>query len=69
VRIEIVAALVQEALGVGLEDAVAEALADQPTLALAAVGVEAVADDRPPPSHTTSVSTATRLAVIVEKSM
>jgi hypothetical protein len=43
---DVVARVVEQALRVGLEDAVAEALADQPALPVAAVGVEAVADDR-----------------------
>ena len=48
VRIKVIAALVEQALGSGLQDAVAEALADQATLAVAAVRVEAVADDATP---------------------
>ena len=51
VRIEVVAALVEKALGRRLQDAVAEALADQAALAVAAVRVEAVADDRPAVAH------------------
>jgi len=69
VRIEIVAALVEKALGSRLQDAVAEALADEAALAVAAVRVEAVANDAPPVARTVSVTTATRLAVIFEKSM
>jgi SAM-dependent methyltransferase len=45
-----------------------EALAHQRALAVAAVGVEAVAHDAPP-SRTTSVTTRTRLSVILLKSM
>jgi hypothetical protein len=37
--------------GGGFEDAVAEALADQAALAVAAVRVEAVADDAPSVAH------------------
>jgi hypothetical protein len=51
VRIEIVAALVEKALGSRLQDAVAEALADEAALAVASVRVEAVADDAPPVAH------------------
>src|SRR5215212_336558 len=50
-RVDVVAGVVHQALGVRFEDAVAEALADQPALAVAAVGVEAVADDRPAVAH------------------
>ena len=66
--IEVVAGLVEQARRVGFEDAVAEAFADEAALAVAAVRVEAVADHRRP-SRTTSVTTATRLAVIFEKSI
>ena len=51
VRIEVVAGVVEQALRVGLQDAVAEALADQAALAVAAVRVEAVADDAPAVAH------------------
>jgi hypothetical protein len=68
VRVEVVAALVEQARGLGLQDPPGEALADEPALAVAAVRVEAVADD-PAPSRTASVTTATRLVVILEKSI
>ena len=45
VRIEVVAVVIEQALGIGLHEARNEALADQPALPVAAVGVEAVADD------------------------
>jgi len=51
VRIEIAAALVEKALGRRLQDAVAEALADEAALAVPSVRVEAVADDAPPVAH------------------
>jgi hypothetical protein len=46
VRVEVLAGLVDERRGLGLEQARQEALANQPALAVAAVRVEAVADDR-----------------------
>jgi hypothetical protein len=45
---EIVAAIVQQALWVGLHDARGEPLSDQPTLTVPAIRVETVADDAPP---------------------
>jgi hypothetical protein len=51
VRVQVVAGGVQQAGGIGLADAAGEAFADQPALAVAAVGVEAVADDRPAVAH------------------
>ena len=44
-RVEVVTALVEQALGLGLEQARAEAFADQRSLSVASIGVEAVADD------------------------
>ncbi len=46
VRVEVAAALVLQALRIGFQHARDEALAHQLALAIAAVGVEAVADDR-----------------------
>ncbi len=48
VGIEIVAAIVQQTLRIGLHDARGEPLADQPTLTVPAIGVETVADDTAP---------------------
>src|SRR4051794_4633685 len=45
VRVEIVAGSVQQRFRIGLQDARGKALADQAALAVAAVGVKAVADD------------------------
>ena len=61
-------AIVDKRLRIGLEEPRHEALADQTTLTVATVGIEAVADHRSP-SRMTSVTTATRLSVILEKSM
>ncbi len=44
VRVDIVARGVDQAVGLGFQNARREALADQAALAVAAVGVEAVAD-------------------------
>ena len=51
VRVEVVAGLIEQGRGLGLEHARAKAFADQLALAVAAVGVEAVADDRLAVAH------------------
>ncbi len=51
VRIEIVAGLVEQRLRIGLQQPRREALADQAALAVAAVGIEAVADHRSAVAH------------------
>jgi hypothetical protein len=68
VRIEVRSALVDERLRRGLEHARDEPLAHQRALAVAAVRVEAVAHDALAVADT-SVTTATRLSVILLKSM
>ena len=47
VGIEVVAGVVEEGCGIGFEEARHEALADETALAVAAVGVESIADDGP----------------------
>ena len=51
VRIEIVAGLIEQGLRIGLGQPRRKALADQPALPVAAVGIEAVADHRPAVAH------------------
>src|SRR5690606_25702499 len=51
VRIEVGAGVVEQRLGIGLEHARNEALAHQLALAIASVGVEAVADDAATVAH------------------
>src|SRR5581483_5143062 len=51
VRIEVVATGIEKRLRIGLEHAAAKALADETALAVAAVGIEAVADDRLAVAH------------------
>ena len=45
-RIDVVARIVHQAFGIGFKDPCAEALPDQATLAVTAIGIEAVADNR-----------------------
>src|SRR5262249_34611461 len=47
VRRQVLTVLVEQGLGLGLEQASAEALADETALSIAAVGIEPVADDWP----------------------
>jgi hypothetical protein len=50
-RIEIGAFVVEQALRIGLDDTIAEAFPDQAALTIAAVRIEAVANDATPVAH------------------
>jgi hypothetical protein len=67
--IEVVVLLVDERFRIRRLDARYETLTQDAALRIAAVGGEAVADDRLARRASTSVSTATRLMVIVENEM
>jgi len=68
IRVDVLAGRIEQRVGISLEQARHEPLAHQPALAIATVGVEAVATTGRP-SRTTLVTTATRLDVIFEKSI